>query len=373
MEESIYCNQCDNLTNSNSKFCSNCGEKLRCSVCDETLVKNAKFCSSCGTSTIKISENNQQPLNKIKFKETKDERAYEVTFTDTVGSEVTNVVMNMFQNNKNLLGSQTLGNLSIDEIESISNIDAKVDVIEADIIDHGESEYSHLNELLLNLELSEKDWIIVFSFYLSEFGNGYFTKELVTAKYKEHRNSKPHMKNFAANYRNAHKQCFSTVNNDNLRFSQVGLKIAVSLINGEIKSHANKNTNKNKKKSETIANTKTKVTVKSKNIKIDEFDAYSSKPTLVELFEEIKPVSTNERILTIAYYINKILKTDFFTDGNVDYAYKLLKLDKRPNLLRQIITNIRTKELWFDKSEDGKDWKLNRTGEIHFESKVQKN
>ncbi len=79
------------------------------------------------------------------------------------------------------------------------------------------------------------------------------------------------------------------------------------------------------------------------------------------------------RILTIAYFVNKILKTDFFTDGNVDYAYKLLKLDKRPNLLRQIITNIRTKELWFDKSEDGKDWKLNRSGEIYIESKVQKN
>ena len=89
-----------------------------------------------------------------------------------------------------------------------------------------------------------------------------------------------------------------------------------------------------------------------------------------KLIIEINPKSTKEYILSIGYYINFILENEYFTDGNIDYAYKNLELPNRPNTLRQIIVNIKNREFWIEKV-DKKYWKLTRKGELEIE-KIRK-
>ena len=91
---------------------------------------------------------------------------------------------------------------------------------------------------------------------------------------------------------------------------------------------------------------------------------------LEKLIIEINPKSTKEYILSIGYYINFILENEYFTDGNIDYKYKNLKLPNRPNTLRQIIVNIKNREFWIEKV-DKKYWKLTRKGELEIE-KIRK-
>jgi len=64
---------------------------------------------------------------------------------------------------------------------------------------------------------------------------------------------------------------------------------------------------------------------------------------------------------------------DSFSEGNVEYAYKVLKLNKRPIHLYQTMINIKNKNLWFEHDETNGKWKLARAGEIHFDDKISKN
>ena len=80
------------------------------------------------------------------------------------------------------------------------------------------------------------------------------------------------------------------------------------------------------------------------------------------------PTSTNERILAIAYYITHICNEESCSDGNIDYAYKILRLDNRPSLLRQTIANVKNRDFWLEKAS--MNWKVSREGEIFLENKI---
>lgn len=49
---SLNCNKCNSQIPAGSKFCLNCGEKVKlelfCSNCGEKMLPNSKFCSQCG-------------------------------------------------------------------------------------------------------------------------------------------------------------------------------------------------------------------------------------------------------------------------------------------------------------------------------------
>ena len=108
---------------------------------------------------------------------------------------------------------------------------------------------------------------------------------------------------------------------------------------------------------------------KPEDIKPEEFDlnAKGKNPSLKDFLEEKKPKSAADYIAVIAYYITNLKKIkDSFTDGNIEYAYRVLKLKKRPKYLRQIIVNKRNEDFWFDLLESG-EWKVKRNCEIYIE------
>ena len=88
-------------------------------------------------------------------------------------------------------------------------------------------------------------------------------------------------------------------------------------------------------------------------------------PSLEAYMEEKKPGTGNGNIIAvIGHYITERLGEDNFSEGQIEYAYKMLKIN-RPNHLRQIMINEKNKrDLFESNAEDNTKWHLTRAGEI---------
>lgn len=103
-------------------------------------------------------------------------------------------------------------------------------------------------------------------------------------------------------------------------------------------------------------------------VSMERFDIHGNNdtPSLEKFMEEKKPGTGNGNIIAvIGFYITDFLDNDSFTEGQIEYAYKMLKL-KRPAHLRQIMINEKNKRDLFEAdAEDSSLWSLTRTGEIY--------
>ncbi|RCS59261.1 hypothetical protein [Parvibium lacunae] len=102
-------------------------------------------------------------------------------------------------------------------------------------------------------------------------------------------------------------------------------------------------------------------------ISIERFDIHGNGdiPSLADYIEEKKPGNGNGNIIAvIGHYITEKLNQESFSVGQIEYAYKMLKI-KRPNHLRQIMTNEKNnRDLFEPNTEDSSKWQLTRSGEI---------
>ncbi|WP_345200253.1 zinc ribbon domain-containing protein [Chryseobacterium ginsengisoli] len=378
MENNITCFSCDFTLDKQYKFCPSCGTNVKCKNCDTLLVKGAKFCFNCGTS---IYEENKiivnENINTIKFKETKEEREYEVRFTNETASQVTSVVAGMIPNNSKIFKSNiTDSNLVeyefVDEVKDDSNESENVisfnsdesgeinNPLPVDVSEKGFS-FPHINDLAIKYtNFSEREWILIYAFYESGFGKNQFTRDGVYQSYKDARYTVIRRKNFAGNWTKLFKENFSTVKDNNLILTSIGIENAKKLLT----NHSEKLSKPTNKVKSNVQN-KTSKSVAQQSIKLEEFDMYV-KDGLESLINKVNPNSTKEYILCIGYYINHILKKEYFSDGNIDFAFKSLKLPKRPTGLRQVIKNIKYRDFWVEIVES-QYWKLSRKGELEFE------
>jgi len=103
-------------------------------------------------------------------------------------------------------------------------------------------------------------------------------------------------------------------------------------------------------------------------VSMERFDLHGNNdiPSLEKFMEEKKPGTGNGNIIAVmGFYITDFLGNDNFTEGQVEYAYKMLKL-KRPAHLRQIMINEKNKRDLFEADTEGSAlWSLTRTGEIY--------
>lgn len=351
-------------------FCHNCGSQQKCKSCQTQLVKGANNCIGCGISLSKSSDSSKA-INTVEYKETATERGYKMEFTDEVGSNMVSLMQAMLENQS---GNQFLklepNKRRQDEshLEDVTIIEERVD----ETTDRG-IDIPHIDDITRTIECSEPYWILIYAFYHSNHGKDSFSRSEIQKIYKDQRGTASRMGNFASNWdRVIDSKYIKTIKDGVLQLTDTGIKIAIGVINKEIVS-APKSSGKKviSQKSNPIkekAESGKKVSKTSaKSIKAEEFDAFknSKKPSLEDF---IKERSVNDKssyiILAIAYYMKTYCQSNF-TDGNIEYAYKILKLT--PILhLRQTITNQKTKHLWFSIEQDG-TWSLTRAGSIDFE------
>lgn len=113
---------------------------------------------------------------------------------------------------------------------------------------------------------------------------------------------------------------------------------------------------------------------KSPKISAERFDIHGqgNVPSLEAFMATKNPGRSNaEKIAVIGYYIGELLGGDKFTEGQIEYAYKMLKL-KRPTHLHQIMINAKNENDWFEQTEDAGVWKLTRSGEIFVSDELPK-
>lgn len=112
---------------------------------------------------------------------------------------------------------------------------------------------------------------------------------------------------------------------------------------------------------------------KTKTITPEKFDiekTESAESLKDYLNSKYQGTSAWERIMIVGYYITRMKQKDLFTEGNVEYAYRVLDLKKRPLHLRQAFIDIKNKKQWLEEDVDGKGWRLSRAGEIHVEEEL---
>ncbi|HLA05411.1 MAG TPA: hypothetical protein VJZ16_05460 [Syntrophales bacterium] len=113
---------------------------------------------------------------------------------------------------------------------------------------------------------------------------------------------------------------------------------------------------------------------KPPKVGIEEFDvkAKKDKPALKEFFDSKNPQREKgrERIVVIAYYITHHAKIEEFSEGHVEFAFKMLDLPNRPVHLRQALIDTKNKNGWVEFAETEGKWKLSRFGEIFVEDKL---
>lgn len=106
---------------------------------------------------------------------------------------------------------------------------------------------------------------------------------------------------------------------------------------------------------------------RAKKVSAERFDIHGGdgKPSLQAFLAEKKAGTANgPRIAVIGYYITEILGEKSFSEGQVEYAYKMLGI-KRPNHLHQIMINNKNEKDYYEPIEgDESNWQLTRSGEI---------
>lgn len=95
---------------------------------------------------------------------------------------------------------------------------------------------------------------------------------------------------------------------------------------------------------------------------------------LKDFFQSKSPganANTGNIIATIGYYIQFVRKLPHFTEGNIDFAYRILELKGRPKFMRQIIINNKnTRDLFEPVDNINGAWKLTRAAEIFVDEQL---
>jgi len=117
---------------------------------------------------------------------------------------------------------------------------------------------------------------------------------------------------------------------------------------------------------------KRKINSNPKKVEIEPFetkgDAEKNIPSLKDYFEAKKPTEGSpSRIATIGNYITKILGQKEFSEGNIEFAYTALKLNKRLKHLHQAMLDAKNVNKYLKPGSNIDKWILSRIGELYVE------
>ncbi len=278
------------------------------------------------------------------------------------------VVKEEFQKFKSFITNEFASRVQISQAQDIK---ANKPLLEGSL---SHSELPVLNEIVKkDLPNSEAEWVLIYAFYASSYGENSFTEQDIKRGYSD---SKRISDNRTANLSNNIKSILSKsyikmLNDTDYIFLEEGKNKARLIISGtESKVVTKKISAKNKNSPKSLEKVKTANGSKVNNLRPDVFEINPKDKISLEDFIKEKKIgdSSRERILVIAFYIKNILDKDTFSDGNIEYAYRALSLKNKPIHLRQAITDVKTKK--FEIESIGSDWSISRIGEKYVDEKL---
>lgn len=386
------CYNCSTPLPSIGYFCGACLVQFKCKSCETILEKDYVGCVNCGTPKLNAerSSTSQKNINTFRLHETATDRTIEATFSDDVAKDIAGTLRDAAANNRiKATTSNTLAAINFSEKteNTIQLTDAEIiqnehelpaaEVIQTSIVTGNtlkSDKYPAMKYLVMNkLPSSEVEWIIVYAFYSSNFGERTFTRKDIMTQYEESgRKTAQRTKNLTGSITNAVKgKYINPINDEDFSIMNLGIEKIEEIIsrsNGSTTTNKtsrikkeNKNNNVNNKKSKKLSN-------------LEYLTDFNFKPSnnksLKDFYNEFSPKNNYEKNLIFVYYLQEIQKISIITTNHIYSCYRELGL-KIPSLPQSLIDTSANKG--YISTSNTNDLKVTRTGMNYIEHDIERN
>ena len=278
------------------------------------------------------------------------------------------VVKDQFENFKSFITNELLPKINITTLQTPAAIEAGVNIPKYEIQDSEiipTNDVPALKEVILkDLPKSEPDWILVYAYYATSFGEKMFTENDIKKQYEQtRRTNKSRLTNLPTNIKSLLNKEFIKVHNDTeFLIKPKGITYVLQILNGTSsieKKSAKKATYKkqviiDKKPSKKRPSSSTFSLDKSLNLRPD------GKESLKDFANKYNLDSSSKQIIIIVYYLKEILGLQKVNGNHVYTGFEELNI-RIPKSLPQLIINAKGRDGWLD-YESNDDIKLSIQG-----------
>ncbi|GAA4457881.1 zinc ribbon domain-containing protein [Rurimicrobium arvi] len=335
------CKSCSNPLPLTGYFCGGCLTQFKCKSCDAPLEVDYAGCTNCGTPKINTAKNSvPNNFNTFRLHETSTDRTIEATFSNEVGKDLAGILRDSYASK---LAAKQLGTAysGANPLPPETTEEADAEVINEKPVQKTVIIPNNYPTLLAaamrNLPATETEWVIVYSFFASNFGNDTFTRKDILEKYKESKrfNKETTTKTLSVYIKLAVNGQYINPLQDEFAMFEKGIEKAKEILSRTTSSSAKptKNRSKNEQKTEDGNLEKTaknkRATAKNTNTpkRLSNLDlAPTGKRSLEDFYNEWPEKKNNENNLLFTYYLQEILKIDTITADHIYTCYDALNL-----------------------------------------------
>lgn len=368
------CYNCSKPLPSVGYFCGACLIQFKCKSCDAILEKDYVGCVNCGTPKLNVERNttSQHNINTFRLHETATDRTIEASFSDDVAKDIAGTLRDAAAVNRmrvitsSIPSSDDFSEKTEDtvqfaeaEITYDGNDAPKTVVIPASktVSNNAKTEgYPAMRHLVMNtIPSSEVEWVIVYAFYSSNFGENPFTRKDIMNQYEESgRKTVQRFNNLTGSITNAVKGNYSTpINNEDFSIANKGIEKAKEIISRTSGSSQKiRSSSKAKKGNGDDENKMTKGKKSSNAIKsykkLPDINFYpSEQKSLLDFIKDYKIKNDSERNLLFTYYLSEILKITPITLSHLYTCYDEVN-HKIPENMVKSLDNTKYRTSWLE-------------------------
>ena len=292
-------------------------------------------------------------------------------------------VKSEFSQFKEFVAAQLLNKLSVINQQPLNTLQGKtakqLEEI-ADVQTITDPEIPALKEVVKrDLPKTESDWILIYAFYSSEYGEKNFTEKDIRNQYASTgRNSSTRLGNITNNIKSLLNKEYIKVHNDTEYFLKgKGKDYCLRILSGNSTSKTVKRNKVNTKGNDTNVLGSVEDTKKEKKARggkaIDFIDLNFTAEqisSLTKFYESKKPKIQNEEVAVVVKWFCDQLEHEDISLEEINYLLSICS--KVPTALEQVIINMKgSKYRWVAKSENNKV-KLTSIGESYVTNKLPK-
>jgi len=335
------------------------------------LEKGADICIECGTEILAVSNTANEHFNTISIRETATERNIEAKFSNEVGKDLTGILRDAMIANRsaitglkgNSIPPDTAEDTDFQELpkekEATGSVQLPTEKQSSQTATPTQAEYpAIINISMRALPSSETEWVLVYSFYASQFGTSIFTRQDVISKYEESNRRKPERLNaLTTNFKTLIRSGKLSALVNGYSMLEPGIGLAKEIISRtkssvlQTKPRKVKDTNSEAKEMDNSTEKKKRGGNTTRSKRLNGIDFYpEGKDSLETFFKKYATKNDYERIFLFVYYMKEVIEIDAISYNHIFTCFEALNL-KTPLNVPQITRNSASDRGWIDLSD----------------------